>query len=482
MTYRYKTKPFSHQHEEFTRHGADYVRGLFWEPGVGKTKPILDSFAYLVGEKEISGLVVIAPNGVHRNWVSDEIEAHLPEDVADRLRSHVWYSTSAKYHADHFADTLGYDGPAALVMSYHAVWTEKGGKAWKAFLKGRRCLYALDESQRVKSPNAKWSKRLLGSNVASPYKRVLSGTPVANSPFDLYNQLRFLDPDVWKKYGIPNYTVFKSFFGVWDKKTTRQGKEYPVCITYRNMDILNEELHRLGSRITKDEVLDLSPKMYSKRYVELTPYQKRIYKSLVDECAVMLDAGELTAELALVRLLRLQQVVCGYLPASDDDDTLVDIQGGNPRLDLLSDVCEDLPHKAIVWVRFRRDAELISGHKTFVGRSVRVDGTVTGPARDRALDRFKKDSSVQFLIGNPAAIGEGHTLNMAKTVVYYSNSFNLVHRLQSEDRCHRIGQDSKVHYIDFVASGTVDTKIVQALREKVNVASCITGDTLREWI
>jgi SNF2 family DNA or RNA helicase len=481
MTYRYKTKPYDHQHEEFTHHGADPIRGLFWEQGTGKTKPVLDSTTYLYEEEEIDGLCVIAPNGVHRNWVSDEIEAHVPDRVAERIRSHVWYSTDTQKHKRSFAGTLKHEGLAVLVMSYNAVWTGRGRDAWKAFLKNRRCMYVLDESHRIKSPGTKWSKRLLGSKVAAPYRRVLTGTPVAESPFDIYNQLRFLDGDVWRPYGIQNFAAFKTFFGVWETLYTRDERPYPHCVSYRNLEILYKHIHELGSRVTKDEVLDLPPKIYSKRYFELTPAQKRMYKELADDCVVEAACGELTAILAIVKLLRFQQICCGYLPASDDDDTLVPIPGDNPRLDLLVDICTDLPHQAILWARFREDHRLISGHKLFRDNCVVVNGEVTGPARDEALDRFKR-GDVQFLVASPAAIGMGHTLNMAKTCVYYSNSFSLTDRIQSEDRPHRIGQDDKVHYVDIAATGTVDMRIIDSLRDKRSLSNSLTGDTLLEWI
>ncbi len=484
MTYKYKTKPFDHQHEEFIHHGRDPVRGIFWEQGVGKSKPVIDTTAYLFEEGEVDGLLVIAPNGVHRNWVSDEMKAHMPDRVMERVKSHVWYSTNTQYHARAFAETLKHDGLAVLVMSYNAIWTNRGRDAWKAFLKKRRCMYVLDESHRVATPGAKWSKRILGSKVAAPYKRVLTGTPIAGKPFRLYNQLRFLEPDVWRKYGISDFTTFKSFFGIWE--TIHFGekgeKSFPKCTDYRNLNILNKELLRLGSRLTKDQALpSLPPKLYSKRYVELSPKQKSLYSSMVEEYEVEASTGMLTAELAIVRLLRLQQIICGYLPGSDDDKRLIPIPGGNPRLDLLAEICEDVGHQTIIWARFQEDHRLVKEHKLFKNNSVLVNGTVTGKPRDEALDRFKA-GDVQFLIASPSAIGMGYNLTMAKTCVYYSNGFSLIDRLQSEDRPHRIGQDCKVQYIDLVARGTADVKIVETLRKGLNISELIQGDKFREWI
>jgi SNF2 family DNA or RNA helicase len=482
VAYKYKTKPFGHQHDEFTQHGLDPARGVFWEQGVGKSKPMIDTTSYLYEEKEVDGLCVIAPNGVHDNWVTDEIEAHMPDRVAERLRSHIWRSTSAKYHATNFKRTLNHDGLATLVMSYNAVWTPKGRDAWKAFLKKRRCVYILDESHRVGSPGAKWSQRILGSKVAAPFKRVLSGTPTGGKPFKLYNQLRFLEPNVWHKYGIQDHAAFKAFFGVWRIEKTKDDRPYPVCVQYRNLDILNHELLRLGTRLTKEDAgLDLPPKLYSKRYVELSPKQKQMYADLKANSEVESATGILTAEMALTRLLRFQQITCGYLPGSDDDDELVPIPGPNPRLELCSEICEDLSHQAIIWARFQPDHELLANHKTFRGNCVMINGTVTGDRRAAAKKLFV-GGDVQFMITSAQAMGMGHTLNMAKTCIYYSNSFSLIDRLQSEDRPHRIGQDEKVHYIDLVAPGTCDIRILEALRNGLEISQVIQGDRITEWI
>lgn len=475
-----KTKPFDHQRAELTEHGLDLSRGLFWEQGCGKTKPVVDTTAQLFRDGEIDGLLVIAPNGVHANWVSDEIPMHMDPEVLKHVRCHIWYSTNTKKHANSFEGTLYHKGLAVLVMSYDAIRTEKGKTAWKRFLEQRRCLYALDEAHYIKSPGAKTSKRILGSKVAAKYKRVLTGTPVDNSPFDLYNQLRFLDPDIWREFGVRTFSAFKQYFGIWET-ISYDGGAFPKCIAYRNLDKLHAKLHEVGSRVTKDQVLDLPPKLYSKRYVDLTPLQRRLYNELKEQCYVETASGEITANIAIVRLLRFQQIICGYLPKSDDEDDLEDLPGPNPRLNLCAEVVSDLPHQAIIWARFQRDIDLISGHKDLKGRCVAIDGRVTGPARAEAVERFKSGED-QFLVSNPAALGTGYTFTMAKTVVYYNNSFKLGHRLQSEDRAHRIGQENQVNYIDLVASNTVDTRIVNALRTKQNVATMITGDTLREWI
>lgn len=483
-------KPFKHQAWELMNHAHTEARGLFWEPGTGKTKPVIDTAAELFQSGRIDAMLVLAPNMVHRNWVSDELPKHLPERLQARTATHIWYSkkSKTKQHAASYQHVLNYEGFAVLVMSYNSVLTAAGQKAWKGFLKKRRCLYVLDESHRIKSPNAKSSKRVMSSKGAAQFRRCLTGTPITNKPFDLYNQLRFLDPFVWQRYGLHTFSMFKNFFGIWKTfKTEANGKEitFTKCVTYRNLDILREEVARLGSRVLKEDVLDLPPKLYSRVYVELTPAQKRAYRDLRDELETTI-AGEdapLTAAMAMTRLLRFQQVVCGYLPRSDDDATLFDLPGGNPRLDALAQYCEQEleGRKVIVWARFTRDIDLITGHKLLAKDCVRYDGQTSDEDRRKALDEFQH-GGVPIFVGNPAALSSGVTLHAAHDMVYYSNNFRYDERLQTEDRVHRIGQVHPCKYVDFIASGTVDEHILRALLNKQDVASQITGDTIKDWI
>lgn len=480
-TYKPKTIPFNHQAREFEEFGSVRTRALFWEQGCGKTKPTIDSAAMLFQQGKIDAIFVFAPNGVHRNWVSDELPTHLPDEIMAKTRCHVWYSSDTVRHRKSFEATLKHDGLAVVVMSYNAILTERARKAWKNFMTTRRCFYVLDESHYVKNPNAKWTKRILSSaQTGAEYRRILTGTPIANNPFDVYTQLRFLDPLVWRDFGISNFAAFKQFFGIWETRSTMNGRDFQHCVAFKNIDLLKERMERFGSRVTKEDALDLPPKLYSKRYFEISSKQQKLYQQLVEDYMIEFDSGEIIdASMAIVRLLRMHQVACGYLPR--EEGGVQDIEEKNPRLELLADTLGGCNHKAIIWARFRRDIELIRDHPFFRGRIVQVDGSVTGESRGKALDMFQKGDT-QFLVANPAAISTGVTLHAARTVVYYSNSFSLTHRLQSEDRAHRIGQHHPVDYIDIVAAGTVDERIVEALRNKLDIASTITGDRLREWI
>lgn len=487
--YQPYTKPFQHQAEHFAEHKASENFALFWEQGCGKTKPTIDTMAHLWTEGEINGAVIVAPNGVHRNWITDELPTHLPPELAERMRAHAYHpdTPGVKYRQEEVRQTIDHPDFALLAISYEAWQTDMGKKAIWKMMRKRRVLCALDESHRVKTPAAKSTQSILKGGKHAAYRRILSGTPVPNGPFDAYSQVKFLDPDFWKReLDIDTFTAFKSYFGVWDTGYRWNGDkqvEYPVLTCYNNLEELYKALRLISSRVTKDEVLDLPEKLFSKRYYEMTPAQRRMYQELEEELMTFLDTGELiAAPLAIVRLLRMQQVLCGYVPVAPGEEPveLID-RTKNPRLKAHQEVIEDTHGKAITWAVWTRDIDMIMDSLQKQGRKpVRYDGTCSSDQLQRAKDEFKKGDATDFVAN--LAMSEGLTLNEAKTTIYFNNNYNLRMRLQSEDRNHRIGQDDHVTYYDLVCPGTRDENAIAALVKKLEVASVILGDKMKEWI
>lgn len=477
---RFKTRPFRHQQEVFEVSHQKRRYALFWEMGCGKTKTTIDTFSYQFLSGGIDAVVIIAPNGVERNWVSDELPAHLWDEVAGKTRCYIYESRKAgnKSHRYEVQALLEHKGLSILAISYSAAVTKAGhAYLWK-FLEKRRVFYILDEATHIKNPNAKRTKTILASSSYADYRRVLTGTPIANGPFDAYAIMKFLDKGFWREFKLDSFTMFKQYFGIFQRKTFGE-QTVDLCVGYRNLDELNRILAERSSRVTKDEVLDLPPKLYVRRYFEITPEQWKIYNDLKEEFMAWIGSEELiTAPLAITRLIRFQQVVCGYVP-SDGGDPVHDIGDKNPRLELLAELAEEIPHQAIIWAKYTRDIDKIVA--LLGSDAVRYDGTVGVDDRERAKNAFQAGRKKWF-VANPAAAGEGLTLHAAKTVVYYNNTFKLTERLQSEDRAHRIGQDRPVNYVDIVASGTVDEKIVDALLKKRDIASVILGDEIKGWI
>jgi SNF2 family DNA or RNA helicase len=487
LGYEFEKDPFPHQADTFKESAEMESYAILWEQGCGKTKIAIDNACYLYEKGEIDAVIVIAPNGVHRNWVTDELPKHVPQRLRKDIASKFWESRRSKTKGfkEELEALLRWDKFAWFFMNYDAVITETGKKFLKKFLVRRRVLYILDESHSVKTPGANRTKTIIASGKYAPYRRILSGTPISQGPFDIYSQLRFLDPEIWKRKGLHNFQMFKFHFGEWfTRKDAEQAlgydPGYDKLVRYRNIEDLKNTLSDVSSRVTKESAgLGIPEKLYSKRYYGLTKEQKALYEELVDEyIAEFEDGATIDGSLAMTRLLRLQQIICGYVKADDEDHVRL-IGKKNPRLQLLKEITDGLYTPTIIWARFSPDIDQIM--ELLGSEAVRYDGKISDDEAEESK-RIFQNNEAKFFVGNPAKGKEGLTFVNAKNVIYYSNSFKLIDRLQSEDRAHRIGQTDHVNYIDLICSGTVDEKIVKALRNKFDIATQITGDELKEWL
>jgi SNF2 family DNA or RNA helicase len=299
----------------------------------------------------------------------------------------------------------------------------------------------------------------------------------------VFPQFYFLDPKI---LGQQSFHVFKHYYSVVIKKKAwkvnskgqRVQYQYEDVLRARNMEDLNQRIAPWSYRVTKAECLDLPPKIYTEIPVEMTADQRRLYKKLKTD--LLLEAGgeEIPVLMQLTRLLRLHQIAGGHV--ATEDGTCEPIPGTNPKLAALLDDVEDLPagEQCIIWARFRAEIQAIHAaleEKYGAGCAGMYYGDTGGQERAEIIQRFQA-GDLRFFVGSQQAASMGLTLTAASTVYYYSNSFSLEDRLQSEDRAHRIGQHKPVLYKDIVAMGTIDRLVINALKAKKNLADLITGD------
>lgn len=485
--YVFGTEPLEFQREEFLAHADTPERFIAWDQGLGKSKLAIDTCAYLYQKGEINGVVVCAPNSVSTTWALDELPKHLPPAVSRESRIHLYRPERAdtKWHQQALKDLTIHPGLPWLIMTYGALSASEPAKKFLLrFLDKRRCMMVLDESSNIQTPSAKRTFSIAAAGRRAIYRRCLDGTPCGQSPFDLYSQVRFLDEQFWARKGLATAAAFKAEFGEYERGwNSRQGREYPILRGYRNIDRLQRWFAEISTRLTKDEKLNLPGKIYHARYFELTPEQRRIYAELRDDFIATLDSGvEVSAPLALTRLLRLQQVANGFIPHPDpgpDDEPIVRLPGRNPRLELLLEIVEPLNEPAIIWSRFRADVDLICA--ALGSRAVRYDGSCDTDAREESRRRFKAGEA-QFFVATQSAGATGLTLTEAAFEVFYSNTPSARQRAQAEDRAYRIGQTRPVQIIDLLGEGTIDRNIALGLRSSFDIASQITGDRLKEWL
>lgn len=450
------------------------------EMGTGKSKVLIDNIAWLHLTGKVNFALVIAPKGVYRNWVAKEIPEHMSDAVNCRVIR--WVSGPNKAQEKEMKSVADqFSGLTVFVMNVEAFSTTKGKTAgmWMAKKFGRHGLIAIDESTTIKNHKAKRTKALMSIAAEFAYKRILTGSPITKSPMDAFAQFNFLGP---RLLGFDSYYAFQGRYAVTQRRKMG-AHSFEQVVGYRNIDELTQRIDQNSFRVLKKDCLDLPDKTYTARYVTLTDEQKKMYEQIQREAMVLLEGGKLmTAPAVITQLLRLQQVMSGHLKT--DDGEMVTFKSS--RMDALIEIMEEHSGKAIIWSRFRHDIQQITAalNKTFGdGSAAAYYGDTSDDERNDIVRNFQQPNHpLRFFVGNPATAGYGLTLTEADLCVYYVNDYNLETRIQSEDRAHRIGQKNKVTYIDLISKGTIDEKIVAALRAKIDIGAKVLGEEAREWL
>ena len=477
MNYKFKTKPYKHQITALEKSWEKLEYGYFMEMGTGKSKVLVDNMAMLYDKGKINGALIIAPKGVYRNWYSQEIPNHLVDHIKPKMV--LWTASTSKTKEKEYQTLFetGFD-LHVLIMNVEAFSTKKGSEFAYKFLRSHKTLMAVDESTTIKNPSAKRTKTLITLGRHATYRRILTGSPVTKSPLDLYSQCAFLNEN------LLDHASYYSFRNRYAHMVERNfgGRRVQIVGNYQRLDELEDILKKFSYRVLKEDCLDLPDKIYIKRNVELTDEQSKAYTTMKSAALALLKGKMATAPHVLTQMMRLHQITCGHL--KNDDGTVTELK--NNRLNELLDLLDEIEGKAIIWANYIHDIEHITKaiKKKYGDDSiVQYYGAIDSKERQEGIKKFQdEESPARFFIGNPQTGGYGITLTAASTVIYYSNGYDLEKRLQSEDRAHRIGQKKSVTYVDFMAEKTVDEKIVKALRKKINIASEILGDTLKEWI
>ena len=476
MNYKFKTKPYAHQLTALEKSWNKENFAYFMEMGTGKTKVLIDNMSMLYDKGKIDGALIIAPKGVVKTWYEQELPTHLPghiENVTVLWQPNITKTQQEKLETLFEIETALH----ILVMNVEAFSTDKGKKFAEKFINSHDTLMAVDESTTIKTPTAQRTKNITAVGKHAKYRRIMTGSPITKNPLDLYSQCEFLDP--WL-LDFHSYYAFRNRYA--EMKTMHvRGRSIQVVKEFRHLDELSDTVKNFSYRVLKEDCLDLPPKNFIKRYITLTPDQKKIYRQMKEQALAILNGKVTTTMTVLTQLMRLHQITCGYVIADDGSTQQVE----SNRMTELMNILEETEGKAIIWANYQLSVgEIIQQlTKRYCEKCyVHYYGLTPQEVRQSNIKRFQTDPECRFLIGTPQTGGYGITLTQANTVIYYSNGYDLEKRLQSEDRAHRIGQKKSVTYIYIIAEDTIDEKIVKALRDKINIASEVMGEELKEWI
>lgn len=486
---------FEHQKEANRRSRGRSEFAYFMEMGTGKSKADIDDTLYLLRAESLDGWLITAPKGTYANWES-ELAKHLSPGLARTI--HLWTGGGSKAQ-EKLLEAACRPGRAGhlrvFVVNVEALSSSKRAiAACEKFMKScKRGKMTVDESTSIKNWRSERTKTCCWLGRMARWRRILTGMPVTKSPMDVFSQFEFLRPGM---LGHRSWFSFRAAYAI-TREINVGARRVKIIVNFRNLDELKERVDPHSFRVTKEECLDLPPKIYQSRDVELTEEQQRVYREIRDDATTKLASGDhVTATEVITQVLRLHQVVCGHVV--DESGETHDLPCA--RFDDLMALLAETSGKVIVWATYRRDVErivrMISEKRDPVTDGllygpqsvVQYDGATSDAGRRRAVERFQgaaggsDDPACRFFAGNPATGGFGLTLTKASTVIYFSNSYSLEKRMQSEDRAHRIGQLGSVNYVDLVARGTVDEKIISTLRRGIDIASTIVGDDYREWL
>ena len=464
--------PLDHQLSAFQRFHVQDYGAFFCEMGTGKTKMILD----IIQNGHESNVLVVAPNGLHLNWFHIEIPKHIHSDIHYSLYCWGGRPTSEKNHKKLFrflepTNREEFDINFMLI-NVEALRTKAGFDAAEAFLQGSESSHmVIDESTCIKNPKAQQTKACLKLGALATRRWILNGTPVTQGPLDVFSQCKFLHPEA-----LPyrTYTAFKNTFAE-ETLMTMQNRSFRKITGYKNIPMLTAQLSPFSLRLQKEDCLDLPPKVFTERIVEMTPAQKQAYKDMRDLCLMQLDTGQLvTASIALTKLVKLHQILTGFV--TDENGDCHDLD--NNRIPALLSIAE-IQKPLVIFCAYRHNVLQVTRAlaQTFgEEKVVSYYGDTSQDLRTQAIEQFQ-NGQADFFVGTSAA-AKGITLHRASTMVYFSNSYSLETRIQSLSRIHRIGQTKKCTYIDLVTPNTIDGVILAALNKKEDLASTVL-DNLR---
>lgn len=457
---------------DFTETGPDDRRGfgLLFEMGCGKTLTAIAIMGALWKFGRAKRVLVVAPSSVCGVWPKEMEEmADFPFSVAVMTGD-----KKKRLEALTSLDTAPRQNLQMAVINYESTWRDgifEALAAWKPDL------IIADESQRIKTHDAAQSKAMHRLGDITPYKLILSGTPVQNNAIDIFSQYRFLDSGV---FGT-------SFYAFRNKYAIMGGFDKHQIVGYREMDDLIQKEHSIAYRVTKDEALDLPEQTFENRYIQLSPADRKVYDQIRrDSYAELENGGEVTAPTVLTRLLRLQQLTGGFLRLDDTEKPkLVNKAKLEALMEIVGD-CVDAGQKLVVFARFTSEIDLIAdalrqskvpfgmidGRTPTEHKSDRMTGEQI-LSRSEVVQDFQTNPKTVVFLAQIQTAGLGITLHAASTAVFYSLDFNYANYVQALARIHRIGQRSACTYIHLLVEKSVDEKVLKAIGTKDDLAKSI---------
>jgi len=492
--------PFMHQRVAVeAAYGAEYFAHLC-EMGTGKTKMVIDeclNYVLRMEAKQILKVVIVCPKSLMINWAR-EIPMNIPTDL--------FYMSIVQLKGElNSIDTMMEAFSEPTRVKFFIVSYDSAASMLDQLTLLRPTMLVCDESHYIKNSESKRFKAIRKLAEVCAMRRILTGTPVSNTVLDVWSQFEIL------RAGALGFNTFAGFKR--EYCNIEKAGPFEKITGHKNIDKLKENMSRMSFIVRKDQCLDLPDCMYDTHYVDMPEKMAEIYNQFSNEfCAILDDGSEINTEFIIVQMLRLSQICCGVVGATEkftDGTMIADLDGNEmeeekfrtkmvciPGADLkMNEMLDDVKQvveqgsKVIIWSRFRFDNKILQARLNDMGIWNGIyDGGVNERDRQLLVDAFNNDDDMKVIIANTGSGGVGLTLLGTKTcpchtAFFYSNDFSYGKRQQAEARNHRIGQVNKVLYRDYVYRGTIEEYICHKLQKKKDLSEAVKNvGELKEFL
>ena len=489
-----KTEPRKHQAEVYEWLEGRQSAALFHAMRTGKSKIIIDDFNRLFQAREINAALVIAPNGVHSNWVRRELPAHQWDDV--RWGSWEW-NTPDKQSTVRFFERWKERAFIWYCVPTHAIRRDDLMVLLRRIVSNRKVAVVFDESHDFAQPGSQQTRRARWIAKQCKVRRIVTGSPVENKPLQAYSQFELLEPGC---LGFTRYDDFKQTYAIYERgmkvireddsegNTHERGvRYYPKLVGYQNLDDLQRRIAPYASVVTRDQIDDIPDLVRSERWVTMAERQAKIYDEIKRGIVAEIDEEKVDIGSQAPKFVKLQQILSGFL--IDKSYAPWTLKGRNPRLEALVEEVTLNDGKVIVWCAFQRDIDSCVEALRKAGREVvEYHGRTTMKEKERVRGLMGPDSDPYGpdMVGHPRSGGLGLNLSGATKIIWYSHTFDAILRLQADERATEI-RGNNVPVVDFVAWSpngrrTIDQYILNAQADKTDLAEYMSRDGLRKVI
>lgn len=489
----FKVKPWAHQLEAIQKAAFLPWYALFFEMGAGKTPTVIHMLRTKYQEKgRVLRTLIFAPPIVVQNW-REEWMRHTSIS-SKKVTSLIGSGVQRLATFNKFSNDEGH----VFLTNYESLLMNN---LFQAFCNWRPEAVVWDESHKLKdykSKRAKLADHLSNPpGLQKPFTYLLSGSPVLNSPLDIFQQFKILDGG--QAFG-KNYFGFRAryfrdrnegmprdrYFPKWEIRNVQKDG-------FDGVGEINQRIYEKGMRVEKRDCLDLPPEVSQVLKVGMSKDQKRLYDEMRKDLITFYNSKACTAQLAITKALRLMQITSGFVAVEDksveaEDPTLELQLNDTPKLEALKGLlteCMEQNKKVIVWAvwkeNYRQIREVLTKMKI---NFVEVHGEISASQKDLAIKSFQSDPTCMVYLGHPGSGGIGINLTVSDTSIFYSRTFSLEHYLQARARNHRGGSKeaghSSINHYDLVCEGTLDEAIVKRLSEKLVMSDSLLRDIVRE--